>query len=143
MTSTTPSTSHISRIARGMRSSCGPVLESPLPVSVTMPSWTVTLACPGPGARTSSSTLRVSAAMSSSGRRNTLSRSRRLTMPMSIPCSLTTGSLRTWCVLISRAAAGTVASGPIVMAGVDISSPAVSTGCRSPRVQSGRWAWWA
>ena len=34
-----------------------------------------------------------------------------------------------WCVFISRAAAGMVASGPMVMAGEVISAPAVSRTC--------------
>jgi hypothetical protein len=63
--------------------------------------------------------------MSASGRRKTLSRSRRLTMPTSFPSSSTTGSLLIRCVFISRAAAGMVASGPMVTAGAVISVPAV------------------
>ena len=50
-------------------------------------------------------------------------------MPTSLPSSSTTGSLLTWWVFISRAAAGMVASGPMVMAGEVISTSAVRFTC--------------
>ena len=53
-----------------------------------------------------------------------LSKSRRVTMPTSLPSESTTGSLLTWCVFISRAALGMVASGWMVMAGAVIIVPA-------------------
>ena len=131
-TSTTPSTFHISRTATGIRSPCGPAFGSSVPLSVTIPLRTDTSASPGFASKIWSSTRRMSVAMSASVRRNTLIRSRRLTMPTSLPSSSVTGSLPTWCAVISRAAAETVASGPIVTAGDVINSPAVSAGCREP-----------
>ena len=50
-------------------------------------------------------------------------------MPTSLPSSSITGSLLMWCVFISRAAAGMVASGPMVMAGSVISASAVRFTC--------------
>ena len=52
-----------------------------------------------------------SAAISSSGRRKTLSKSLRLTMPISLPDEPTTGSRLMRCPFISLAAAPTGASG--------------------------------
>jgi len=74
-----------------------------------------TSASPGPASRISSRTWRTSAAMFSSGRRNTARRSRRLTTPISLLCSSTTGSGLTWRVLIRRPAVWTVTCGPTVM----------------------------
>src|ERR1035437_7581575 len=95
LTSTTPSTSQIIWMASATRSWCRPTGDSAVPVSVTTPCRTITMSLTGSANGISSMICRASAVMSWSGRRKTLSRSRRLTMPISLPSGSTTGSRRT------------------------------------------------
>ena len=121
-TSTTPSRAwtRLTAIATWLR-------RSSRPRRVTTPSRTSTSTLSGStqSERTRTS-WRTSAAISPSDRRNTLSRSARLTMPSSGPAGSTTGSRFTPCRCSSLAASATVASGPTVTAGLVISSAAVS-----------------
>ena len=134
-TSTTPSMSQVSRPATWIRS-CSSADPS-RPARVTMPFRTDTVTPPGSACGSRASISRTAPAMSSSGRRKTLSRSQRLTIPTSLPPTpppnvvpaSTTGSRLMCRLLISLAAAGRGASGCVVMAGAVISSPAVRPRC--------------
>src|SRR6266542_2922057 len=134
-TSMTPSTAAVSPTATGIsdrRSTC--------PLSVTTPSRTSTVtsggSVPTTPRRTSVTTC---SAMAKSGRRNTLSRSRRDTMPTNRPSSSTTGSRLTSAESISLAPSTTEVRAMIVTAGSVISSRAVAAAafsraarCRAP-----------
>src|SRR6185437_271554 len=100
---------------------------SGVPSTVTMPSLTVTVNLAGsqpkvPRMRSSVISLRICG----SGLLYTLRTSERVTMPISVPSSLTTGSRFTRRLYIRRAASVTVWSGPMVTAGLVMRSAAVT-----------------
>ncbi|CAG7646396.1 hypothetical protein SBRY_40402 [Actinacidiphila bryophytorum] len=121
MTSTTPSTCSQSRSTTGIRAR-----RSTVPRNDTRPSVTATTTSsdPMPNVRSRMSPL-ISSRMTRSRRRNTRSRSARLTMPTSRPVSSTTGSRLTLPWSIARAACTTVHSGCATTAGLVISPSAV------------------
>src|SRR5512132_113823 len=121
-TSTTPARPWTRLTVIGIR-----LRRSSCPVRVTTPSPTSTSTVSGSTHRARRRTSwRTSWAIWSSLRRNTLSRTARLTMPTSGPAGSRTGSRLIWWRWSSRAASARLASGPTVMAGAVISSTAVS-----------------
>jgi len=114
-----------------------------------MPSCTVTV---NPCGRTRAP-FRITSSITSwricpSGRVKMLSTSARLMTPIRCPVAFTTGSLLTRRSRMSRAASTTGASGPMVTAGLDISSPAVTPAAfswnlkrSSPAIVPGLVAW--
>ncbi len=104
---------------------------SGLPVRVTMPSLTATVNAAGSAMWAPRiSSLLTSSRITASGLLYTVSTSERDTMPISAPSSPMTGSRLTRLLYISRAAWLTGSSGPMVTAGLLISSPAVSPATR-------------